>query len=316
MSFRFIIVCFMLDLLAASVPFGAVASPESGRDREAQPPPIIVLSIIPAQGEPSTSVTLSGSGFTDKTNAYLGNTEVPTQVLGPKLLTFDIPNLPPGLYALYLRRGDGTASRTYNFVLLPPKPEIYTISPDNMYACSSDKNSTVIINGKSFMDKSQVIFDGAAIRGNYISAETFSFTVPHVAAGLHQVQIRNPGGTISGAQGLMIDGRPEIDSVVPGEEYVNYYNLVISGRNFQQDSTLMVTEEKELDQSGNQQPVFDVKRLRSGSANATQREKVIFNNCGRIIYQRFPYSTTLKNFKVQVVNPGGEESSEIQVSAP
>ncbi len=316
MSLRLILVFFVLDLLAASAACGAAASPGDGHEREAQPPPLTILSIIPAQGEPSTSVTLSGSGFTDKTTAYLGNTEVPTQVVNQKLLTFDIPNLAPGLYALYLRRGDGTTSRTYNFSLLPPKPEIYAISPDTLYACSTDNNNNVLVNGKNFVERSQVLFDGAAIRGNYLSAGAISFTAPRVAAGLHQVQIRNSDNAISGAQGLLIDGRPEIDSVMPGEANVNSYNMVIEGRNFQQDSTLMVTEEREMGQTGIQPPVFDVKRLRSGVVNATQREKVTFINCGRIVYQRFPYSTTLKNIKVQVVNPDGQESTEIQVSAP
>ncbi len=315
MSLRFIVVLLMLDLLAMVTACGAAASPGDGHEREA-PPPLTILSIIPAQGEPSSSVTLSGSGFTDKTTAFLGNTDVPTQVVSPKLLTFDIPNLAPGLYALYLRRGDGTTSRIYNFVLLPPKPEIYAISPDTLYACSTDNSSNVLVSGKNFVERSQVLFDGAAIRGNYISTGALSFTAPRVAAGLHQIQIRNSDTAISGAQGLLIDGRPEIDNVSPGEEYVNSYNMIIEGRNFQQDSTLMVTEEREMGQTGIQQPVFDVKRLRSGATNATQREKITFINCGRIIYQRFPYSTTLKSIRVQVVNPDGQESAEIQVSAP
>src|SRR5664279_1288688 len=135
---RFVIACFLLNLLAVSLSSGATVSrkdePKIEQTRDIQPTPITILSIIPAQGEPATSVTLSGSGFTDKTSAFLGNTGVSTEVLGPKQLTFDIPNLPPGLYALYLRRGDGTTSRTYNFTLLPPKPDIYALSTDTMYA--------------------------------------------------------------------------------------------------------------------------------------------------------------------------------------
>jgi hypothetical protein len=78
---------------------------------------------------------------------------------------------------------------------------------------------------------------------------------------------------------------------------------------------LIVTEERDLDQTG-LQPAYEVKRLRSGSASATEREKVIYANCAQLIYQRYPYSTTPKNFRVQVVSPGGEESSVVQVSAP
>jgi hypothetical protein len=320
MSLRFIIASIMLNLLAASLSPGAAIDqkeePKSGQEQEAQPARITILSIIPAQGEPATTVTLAGSGFTDKTTAFLGNTEVPAMVLGPRQITFKIPNLPPGLYALYLRRGDGTTSKAYNFTLLPTKPEIHSLSPDTMYSCSADRDREVVITGQNFQEKSQVLFDETAVRGSFISPETFSFTVPRVAAGLHQVQIKNLEGTISGSHGLFIDARPEIDSVTPGEEYVNYYNLIIGGRNFSQDSTLVVTEERDLDQSGTKQPVLDVKRLSSGTASATEKERAIFVNCGRLIYQRSPYSTTPKNFRVQVINPSGEESSVIEVSAP
>ena len=312
MSLRFTIVFILFGLFAASLSGGE----QPGPAREAQRPPITILSIIPAQGEPSTSVTLSGSGFTEKTTAFLGSAEVPTRVHDPKQLTFDIPNLAPGLYALFLKREDGTTSRTYNFTLLPAKPEIYAISPDTIYSCSADRDRSVLINGKNFLDRSQVLVDGASIKASFISADSFSFNVPHLAAGLHQIQIKNPGGTVSGAQGLLIDGRPEIDNVVPGQDYVNYYNMEIGGRNFQQDSTVVISEERDLELTQMQRPAVDVKRLRSGATNATERERVIFVNCGQLIYQRYPYSTVLKNFRIQVVNPDGEESSVIQVSAP
>jgi hypothetical protein len=185
-----------------------------------------------------------------------------------------------------------------------------------MYACSGNTDRDVVVTGRNFLERSQLLFDGAAIRGKFISQETFSFTLPRVVAGLHQVQIKNPEGTLSGAQGLLIDARPEIDNVTAGEEYVNYYNLIIGGRNFQQDSTVVITEERDLELTGMKQPVSDVKRLRSGTSNATENERVIFVNCSQLIYQRYPYSTTLKNIRVQVINPGGEESSMIQVSAP
>ena len=320
MPVRFIIALIILDLLLSPLCSYAAeiskAAPKSGQAKEEQPHQITILSIIPAQGEPETSVTLSGSGFTEKTVAFLGNTAAPTDVLNPKQLAFDIPNLPPGLYALFLRNADGTTSRTYNFNLLPPKPVVYSLSPDTILYCAPDKEREVVIAGRNFQDRSQVLFDGAAIRGRFNSRESLSFTAPRVAAGLHQVQVKNQGDTLSGAQGLFIDARPEIDSVTAADEFVNYYNLVIGGRNFQQDSTLVVSEERDQDQTGTQGTIAEVKRLRSGTANASERERLIYVNCGQIIYQRYPYSTTLKNYKVQVVNPGGEESSVVQVSAP
>jgi hypothetical protein len=320
MPVRFIIALLLLDLLLPSLSSSAAengkGASRSGQAREEQPRQITILSIIPAQGEPETSVTLSGSGFTDKTVAFLGNTAAPTEVLSSRQLSFDIPRLSPGLYALFLRNADGTTSRTYNFNLLPPKPVVDSLSPDTIQYCSSDKEREVVIAGRNFQERSQVLFDGAAIRGHFNSQESISFTAPRVAPGLHQVQVKNQGETLSGTQGLFIDGRPEIDSVTAANDFVNYYNLVIGGRNFQQDSTVVVSEERDPDQTGSQGTIAEVKRLRSGTANASERERLIYVNCGQIIYQRYPYSTTLKNFNVQVVNPGGEESSVVQVSAP
>jgi len=319
MSARFIIACIALNLLASTPSFGAVdnqkGEPKAVQTKGDQVPPVTILSIIPAQGEPGMSVTLSGSGFSDKTTAFLGNTEVQAEVLGPKQLTFEIPQLPPGLYALFVKRGDGTTSRAYNFTLMAPKPIVDALAPDTVYACAANRDREVVVSGRNFQEKSQVLFDGAAITSRFLSPDTFSFTVPRVAAGLHHIQVKNAGDTISGAQGLFVDARPEIESIVTGEEFVNYYNLVIEGRNFQQDSVLIVTEERNLEQAG-LQPAYEVKRLRSGTASATERERVIYANCTQLIYQRHPYSTTPKNFRVQVVSPGGEESSVVQVSAP
>jgi len=316
----FAIAILIIDLLAIPpAPFAAESRPVSANSvnaRDEQPHRLTILSIIPSQGEPETSVTISGSGFTSGTTAYLGNNATPTTVIGPKQLNFEIPGLAPGLYALFLRDADGTTSRTYNFSIMPPKPVIFSLSPDTIQACAPDRERQVVISGQNFQVASQALFDGAAIRGNFNSRESFSINVPRVAAGLHQVQIKNPGDAISGAQGLFIDARPEIDSVTTADDYVNYYNLIIGGRNFQQDSTLVVTEERDLDQSGNQRSDVDVKRLRTGTTNAFERDRVIFINCGRLIYQRYPYSTVLKSFKVQIVNPAGEESSVVQVSAP
>ena len=314
MGFWFIIAMMIIHL--AALPSISIAAEGEEVQQKGRQHRLIILSIIPAQGEPETTVTLSGSGFTHGTIVFLGNTATKTEVINPKLLTFSIPSLAPGLYAMFLKDADGTISRIYNFSLLPPKPVIYSLSPDTIQACASDKDRQVVINGHNFRESSHVIFDGAAIRGAYISKDSFSFTVPHVAAGLHQIQIKNPGETLSGAQGLLIDARPEIDSISTAEEYVTYYNLVLTGRNFQQDSVVVVNEEREVDQSGNLSSDEDIKRLRSGATNPLARDRIIIVNCGKIIYQRFPYSTAPKSFKIQVINPDGEESSFVQVSAP
>ena len=280
---------------------------------EKQPPSI--LSIIPAQGEPGVAVTLSGAGFGERSSVFLGNNEIPARVLSPKLLTFEIPKLAPGQYALYIRRDDGSVSKAYSFMVQPLKPVLTGLTPDSVAACSTGREREVVVSGKNFQEGAQVLFDGAAIRTRFLSSGSVSFLAPQVAGGLHQVQVRNPEETVSSAQGLLIDTKPEIGNISRGEESVNYYNLIIEGRNFQQNSTVVVMEERTYEASG-QPPQVDVKRLGSGMSGGAERDRTIYVNCNRIIYQRSPYSPVDKSLRVQVISPTGEESQVVYVSAP
>jgi hypothetical protein len=238
--------------------------------------PPAILSIIPAQAEPGTTITLSGAGFTDKTTVLLGNYELAARVISSRQLSFDLPKLAAGLYALYLRRDDGLTSRTYNFVVLPARPVASALSPDSIPACASGPERSVTVSGKNFQEGSRLLFDGAAIKSRLLSAESISFQAPPVPAGLHQVQIQNPEETFSGVLGLLINARPEIQSVSQGVDYVTYYELIIEGTNFQQNSAVAV----------------EGKRLQSMSSPG-ERDRLIFVDCHKLIYQRTPYDPTL-----------------------
>jgi IPT/TIG domain len=315
----------ILVLLTALSSYGAldtVPTRSSARKSPPAPPaetghqPVTLLSIIPAQGEPGTTITLYGSGFTPKTTVFLANREVPAEVIGPEQLSFEIPKLDPGLYALFVKREDGATSRLYNFTILAVRPAVSSLSPDTVYACATGSERNVTVLGDNFVKGSQVIFDGSIIRTRFISPESLGISAPQIAGGLHQVQVKNPDGALSGVIGLIIDARPEITGVTRGEEFVNYYNLIIEGRNFQQDSSLVVMQQKSLQENPTQFSV-DVKRISTGSGSVTEQEQLIYINCNRVVYQRHPYSTTPKNFSIQVINPGSSgESSVISVSAP
>lgn len=293
-----------LLLIIALIPvfsFAQKPGPQKGASPASEAPEsIAILSIIPAQGEPGRTVTLYGTGFTDRTAAFLGNFEVPTRVMGPRQLTFDIPNIPAGLYALFLRRPDGSASKIYNFSILPAKPAIVSITPDRVYACSTGRDREVTIIGRNFVPGSQVLFDGAAIRGTLNSSESISFLVPQVQGGLHQVQVKNPEDTTSTIYGVFIDAKPEIDNVTQGAELVNAYELIITGKNFQPGGTLLV----------------DGRRIPVGAPNVLDRDNAVYVDCTRIIYNRYPYDPVVKTFQIQLVNPNNEVSNPIQVSGP
>lgn len=270
-----------------------------GAADEVLPAPL-VLSIIPGQGAPGTKVIISGSGFTPETQLFLGIDEVPAKLLSSRQLSFDIPQTASGNYALYLRQKGGETGRAYSFVVVPVKPVATAISPDSIAYCAAGDERKITVSGRNFLDGAQILFDGALIRSSRNSAEEMTFTAPPVPGGLHQVQVKNPEETLSGALALLINNRPEVLSVSQGADYVNYYELEIAGINFQHGSTLIV----------------DGKKVQSGYPIPGERDRLVFINCNRLVYQRYPYDASAKTINLLVVNPGGEESGSFTVTAP
>lgn len=266
-----------------------------------QKSPLTILSIIPAQGEPGTVVTVNGTGFTPSTTAALGTRELPTFVpAGGRLLSFELPDLPAGAYALYLKREDGTTSRAFNFMVQPQKPVATTLSPDTVVACATGRDREVVVSGAHFQTGSQLLFDGAAIGSRLISSSALAFQAPPLPGGMHQVQVRNPSGAVSGSLALFIDGKPQILTVSVGNDHVSYYDLIISGRNFLQTSML----------------VADGTRVGTAQPAVGDRDQLLFMGCSEIVYQRHPYDQTPREIRLQVVNPNGDESGIFTISAP
>lgn len=260
-----------------------------------------ILSIIPAQGEPGGKVTIFGSGFGEDSSAFLGSVEIPAKVTDGRQLEFTIPQLEAGLYALYIKRSDGQTGRIYNFTIQALRPVLLSIVPENVSACAQGGEREVIANGKNFNETSSLLFDGAVINSRFISPEQIAFTAPSASSGIHQITVKNDPENGSLPRTLIIESRPEISQISIGNEFVNYYELNIYGRNFQQNSSIYVDGQR-IGGKGGQEMV--------------ERDKLIFVDCTRMIYQRHPYSSTNKDFRIQVLNQGGEGSQVVNVTAP
>ena len=297
------ILIIMTFCLAGSAPLFAADRPQRVMNPAASPQDTApaILSIIPAQAEPGDKVTIFGSNFGEQISAFLGSVEIPARVIDAKQIEFTVVLLDAGLYALYLKRGDGVVGRAYNFSVLPQRPVLSTLSPERISSCAQGAERDVTAVGRNFVETSLLFFDNASIKRRVVSPSAIAFRAPDVAGGLHQVMVKNSSDNASVQMALEIETRPEISQVTKGDEYVNYYELIIYGKNFQQNSAIYV----------------DGQRIGGiGGQDAAAREKVIYIDCGRLIYQRFPYSPVVKEFRLQVVNPGNEGSQVVNVSAP
>jgi hypothetical protein len=265
-------------------------------------PPVTILSIIPAQAEPGAKVVLSGTGFGENATVFLGSSEIAVRISDPRQIEFVVPpQLEAGIYALYLKRSDGTIGRSYNFTVLPLRPAITSLQPAQISFCASGREREVMVSGKNFGKSSLLFFDGAVLGSTTVSSESLSFVVPPVPGGLHQVLVKNSPENGSESLALVVATRPEIGQVTVGSEYVNYYELIITGNNFSQNSSIFVD---------------GIQIGGRGGQDAADREKLLYVDCTKMIYQRHPYSSVNKDFRLQITNSGGEGSQVISVSAP
>jgi hypothetical protein len=117
---------------------------------------------------------------------------------------------------------------------------------------------------------------------------------------MHQVQLANPDGRHSLPVSLQIDALPEILDVSRGEENVNYYQLLIIGKNFSYKSTLVV----------NGQPIAPI------YPGSLQVDSIRYLDCNRLIYKRYPPSSQTRQINLQIINPDGRESPVFTFSGP
>lgn len=275
----------------------AHAAPQTPRAATKATGSLAVFSIVPAQAEPGTPVTLTLTSVRETMTLHLGGNLVPWRALDERRISFEIPvTTPPGQHSLSLQEPDGTV-RSYAFTVVPLKPVAISIDPDRITSCVGDASREVTIKGRNFEASSQLLFDGAIIRSRFVPPDSIHFIVPPASSGLHKVSVKNHEFTTT-PLGIAIITAPEVTSVTIGADHVNSYELVVDGDNFQQTSSLLVNGTR-IDTNGN-----------------PTGERLIFVDCTKLIYQRLPYSSTPKELRIQVVNPAGEASQTVLVTAP
>lgn len=257
---------------------------------------LVVFSISPSQAEPGSSITINGSGFRDDTSVWLGGSQLNSRLIAPTRLEATIPlQTSPGQYALAIRSAKVT--RTYGLQVLSLRPTATSLTPDRITICSNEPQE-LTVQGSHFTPDSQLLLDGAIIRSRFNSPESISFSIPApLSGGLHQVTVKRGDHTTT-PLALAVLTAPEIHTVTSGESQLNSYQLLISGINFTPQSSLLV----------------DGAPL--AAAGLQQRDRLLYLDCTRLIYQRQPVTSSPRPLRLQVINPNSEYSDAYEITAP
>lgn len=179
-----------------------------------------ITSIAPAQGTAGTQVTVSGSGFgptADDLRLSFGTTIVPVTPVSASTLTFTVPTMPAGTYAITLRTRGGIATSPTAFQITSPPPTLTSISPSSVPAGGAA--FTMTLSGSDFVSGSTVVAGATTLATTFVSPSSLSAEVPAAViatAGTVNVHVVNPapgGGTSNDLQLTVTSTGPTVTSV-------------------------------------------------------------------------------------------------------
>ncbi|KIH76586.1 IPT/TIG domain-containing protein [Geoalkalibacter ferrihydriticus] len=259
-----------------------------------------IRSLSPSAGEPGARVAITGGPFPTDVEILFGSEILLPDQHENNRLVFTAPALPEGDYLVLARSAADTSPAGFTFRMVEPAPWIQGLSPTRMDECTHEDERQVVISGRYFQPGAQVLVNEAAVPVESVGAEEISFLLPPLPGGMHRVQVVSPSGKASLAHSLQVSNIPEIQSVTIGDDQVNYYEVIISGKNFQFNSRLLVNGEV----------------IRGVSAMRPSTEFVQVIDCRTLHYTRYPVSREPRQVALQIVNPGGEQSAVFTATIP
>jgi hypothetical protein len=279
-----------------------------------------ITSIYPEVAFAGTPVTIIGGPFSPEVMVDLADQQIRPELINARQLIFVTPQLPVGEYSLFLRDGAQASARTYSLRIEFPPPSITSLTPASLDECATSEQQQVSLHGENIEPGAQLLLNGAVIpfvRENELS---YSFSPPPLPAGSYGVQLVNPDGKRSLPYTLGFNNLPEIDSISEGENFVNYYQVVIRGKNFFHNSVLLIKEYpggfSDVPPRQRFIPVQGRRLPPSGTISREQAENVIYQDCHSLIYNRYPAFGQAMRIVFQVGNPDGRQTAPYETSLP
>lgn len=272
-----------------------------------------VVSLAPTRGGPGTLVAVSGGPFSSTTQPFLGDHYVAPLHILENRLEFTVPYLPPGNYLLTIQDDAAVAEQSFQFEVTAPSPQITGLNPRNLDVCRSESEQQLEVSGHNFLDGAVLLIDNIAVPTRIIGPTRLEATLQGFQQpGVYGVLVRNPDGATSLPHSLWIDSIPEISSVGQGAESLEYYEVIIHGKNFLPNSILVVKEPEDrvIGLAYRQFSLAARSRSVSGGVPVAtpQRERVEFVDCRTLIYYRYPSITQRMPLGFVVINPDGHKT--------
>jgi len=200
-------------------------------------PAPVITTVSPTSGAVGTAVTLTGTGFTGASAVSFNGTSQPVfTVVSDTTITTTVPvGATSGPVQVTTPGGTGTSATAFTVVL---PPTIASVSPATGPAAGGQ---TVTVAGTYLSGTSAATFGGTTAAVVNVTATAVTVTTPPHAAGVVDVVVTTPGGTVTAAAAYTYTNPiPRIKRLNPSSKKAGSpaFTLIVNGANFVPDSVV------------------------------------------------------------------------------
>ena len=257
-----------------------------------------IHSVTPEEIYPNTTITIRGNFDTENLIILLGKEELKFNQIDKEHITLTMPqNIDPAIYFInFFNKLNKNILASIPIKISKPKPSIFEYEPKFLEYCSENKN--IQIRGENLNFIKHIFINGQEIE-NYEKSN--SFIIINLYDSLH------------------LNTKPEIEDAFISNNFFNYYEITIRGKNFVNGSKLFVNNIEINEKSSNAYDgiyFFGQQYINKRQSTTLLHDTFYISSCDTIILTRYPFTRDDKILKILIESPTGKKSSEFVISAP
>lgn len=283
-----------------------------------------IYSIKPEEIQNNTTININGNFDIENLSIFIGKEELKYKILNKENLSITIPsNLEPALYFLnFYDNKNGKFIMGVPIKVSKPKVKIESFLPKFLDYCS--ENREIEINGENLNIIKYVYINGQDIESIEKSNNQIKIILPEnfplsLTNNYTTITFYNENKNLLDLINIPINTKAEIERAIISNIFFNYYEILITGKNFIPGSKLYVNG-IEINQRYSKIfegiYIFGQQYVTKPQSTTLLHDSFFIENCNTIILTRYPFSSDEKQIKIQIETPTGQKSQEFILLAP
>ncbi len=240
------------------------------------------------EGAVNRTVRVFGLNFQSGAKLLFNNLALTTKFVNNTELVITLPSgLRAGSYPVVIQNPDGRKSNIVNYTVIT-KPSVPPILRSlNPVEVDAGKAFTLTLLGDKFVKGAEVTVNSTLYNTSFVSSQRLSANIRALAAGIYNVQVRNPDGKRSTTLTLRVvtvKKGPILTSILPNIAFAKQtFLFILNGDRFVKGSTIII---------------------------GTQTYQSVYVSAKQIRITNLSIATA-GNYSVEVENPGGLKSNRL-----